>query len=389
MRDLRKKILHVVWSLNVGGAEKLVYDLAHAQRAAGFAPMVCSVNEFGLLGDRLREEGFPVFSRHKSPGLDISMVRWLRRLIRREKVAVVHAHQYSPMVYAVLAGLGLRGTTLVYTEHGRNYPEHLSWKRRLVNPLLGRLADHLVSISHSTRHSMISCDRLPAGRIRVIHNGVDVRRARGSAPAGQKRAELGIPEGCAVVGSAARLEEVKNLPMMLRAFRQVLAARRDTVLVVAGTGSLEPNLKRLAGELGIAEAVRFIGLRHDLPDLFRMFDVFLLSSHTEGISITLLEAMANEVPAVVTAVGGNPEVVRDGETGYLVPAGGDREMADRILFLLDHPDIARRMGKEALRRVEGSFSFNRMMSSYLELYGLDAKQVPAGLFERRGVTDRA
>ena len=384
----KTKILHVVWSLEVGGAEKLAYDMIHALPADRFDALVCSVNQNGILGDRLRQEGYSVYHREKKPGLDWSTVRWLREIIAREKVDVIHAHQYSPLVYAVLAAVANRKLTLVYTEHGRIHPEVHHWKRTLLNPLLARLVDSLVSISEATRLAMIEYDRLPGRRIRVIHNGVDFRKVRGMADIGLKRLELEIPDGYAVVGTAARFDQVKNLPMMLRAFRRVLTRRPETLLLLAGAGSLEPELKALACELKMEKKVRFAGLRHDLPDLLRIYDVFLLSSFTEGISITLLEAMANGVPAVVTDVGGNPEVVLDGETGYLVPGGEDEAMAARILELLEHPAEAREMGARGMRRVAESFSFARMMESYRELYGAAAAPAPSRC-NQIGVTERA
>ena len=386
MADFRKKkILHVVWSLEVAGAEKLAFDMVHALPRD--STIVCSVNKDGMLGDRLRKDGYTVYHRDKKPGLDWSMVCWLRDIIAREQVDAIHAHQYSPMVYAVLAAFANRKLTLIYTEHGRNYPEKRRWKRTLVNPLLARMIDGIVSISENTRKAMIEFDRLPGERIKVIHNGVDLDKVRGVADIREKRAELDIPDGYDVVGTAARFDEVKNLPMMLRAFRHVVAARPNTLLLIAGTGNLGNALKNLARELGIEKKVRFVGLRHDLPDILRVLKVFLLTSFTEGVSITLLEAMSNGIPAVVTQVGGNPEVVIDGETGFLVLLGDDRNMASRVLELLNNLELASKMGANGMARVETHFSFNRMMGAYLDLYGVGADKTIS--LNEMGVPQRA
>lgn len=377
----RVNILHVVWSLEVAGAEKLAYDMVRALPADRFRVIVCSVNKGGVLKDLLRDHGVTVCHREKGDGLDLGTVGWLREIIRREGVTVVHAHQYSPMVYAVLAALGMRHVRVVFTEHGRNYPEQRRWKRELVNPLLARGLDQIVAISASTRGSMVAYDRLPGDRIRVIHNGVDPDRARGGSDAAAKRRELGIPDGHAVVGTATRFEPVKNLPLLLHAFRTVLMSRPLTSLVLAGAGGLEQELRRLASTLGMESRVHFIGLRHDLPDIYGVMDVFVLSSHTEGVSIALLEAMANGVPAVVTAVGGNPEVVLHGETGFLVPEGDAGAMAGKILQLLENLPASAAMGRNGRLRVEERFSFDRMMAEYLKIYGVqggDAVSILAG-----------
>lgn len=383
------KILHVVWSLKVAGAEKLAVDMVHALSRAEFSTIVCSVNEDGLLGERLRQDGYTVYHRAKKSGLDWSMVKWLREIIANEQVDVVHSHQYSPMVYTVLAAVANRKMNHIYTEHGRNYPEQRRWKRTLVNPVLARMINHIVSISESTRKSMIVYDHLPSAKIKVIHNGVDLNRVRGVAGLCEKRRELEVPEGYCVVGTAARFDEVKNLPMMLRAFQLVLNKRPQTLLMLAGTGVLEDYLMGLVRDLEIEKSVRFVGLRHDLPDLLRIFDVFLLSSFTEGVSITLLEAMANGVPAVVTDVGGNSEVVIDGDTGFLVPLGAEEQMAMRIVELLENSQLSETMSFRSRERVEKSFSFSRMMAEYSAIYGVDTQCIVTSSVPEPGVTTHA
>lgn len=368
-------ILYVVWSMGVGGAEKLAYDMVRSLPRHKFRAVVCSVEYGGVLGDRLRDEGYAVYHRKSVPGLDWGMISWLRNIIRTERVEVIHAHQYNPLFYSVFAAMGNPRLKLVYTEHGRTYPDRTYWKRFLVNPLLTYWIDHLVSISESTKNAMVTYDNFPARRIKVIHNGVDIGNIPEGVEIGAKRRELGIPEGWRVVGTAARLEEVKNLPMMLRAFRLILDRQPETCLVIAGIGSTEEQLRSLAVQLGVSEQVRFLGLRSDLNEIFPLLNVFLLTSFTEGVSITLLESMTHGIPAVVTNVGGNPEVVVDKVTGFLVPSGHHESMADKALFLMENPEMSLAMGNKAKERVTTCFSFDRMMAGYLALY--DMKTVGA------------
>lgn len=362
------RIMYVVWSMGVGGAEKLAYDMVRSLPPEKFRAVVCSVEHGGLLGERLRNEGYAVYHRKSAPGLDWEMITWLRDIIHTEQVEVIHAHQYNPLFYSVLAAIGNARLKLVYTEHGRTYPDRRYWKRFLVNPLMSLRIDHIVSISESTKNAMVNYDNFPEKRIRVIPNGVNIQNMPIRCDMGAKRQELGIPERWQVIGTAARLEEVKNLSMMLRAFRSILERQPETCLVIAGTGSTEKQLRSLASELGIVEHVKFLGLRTDLPEIFPLMNVFLLSSYTEGISITLLESMTCGIPAVVTNVGGNPEVVIDGVTGFLVPSGDHDIMADKVLYLLGNHELAMAMGSKAKERVKSYFSFDRMMASYLPLY---------------------
>ena len=366
--DNSPKILHVVISMVVGGAERLVYDMVRYPAFADNPPVICCMDSLGDLGEKLREEGYRVYCKGRKPGLDFSMILWLRDIIRKENADVVHAHQYSPLFYAVPAAFLAGRKRVVYTEHGRFYPDIKSWKRQMFNPLLALGVDHLVSISDATAKAMASNDNLPARRIKIIHNGIDASQMNTTFDRAAKRRELGLSESCRILGTAARLNSIKNIQMMIRGLRRILETVPDTCLVIAGEGDEEVVLKALAHDLGIADHVIFIGLRFDLPEIYPLFDAFLLTSFSEGISITLLEAMACGVPAVVTDVGGNREVVVEGETGWLVPVDDDRRLAERVCGILQDAELAARMGRVARQRVEEAFSVQVMMTAYRQLY---------------------
>jgi len=362
------RVMHVLLTMGVGGAEKLVYDMVRCLDPATVSSSVCCLQDMGPLGEKLREQGVPVFFHERRQGVDWSMVGWLRQLMIAEHIDVVHAHQYTPMFYATLAATGLRRVRVVYTEHGRLYPELWSWKRYLFNPLLALGLDHIVSIAESTKRAMVRYDNFPARKIEVVHNGVDIDACRTTVDRAAKRRSLGLDDGFRIIGTAARLEEIKNIPMMLRAFKRVLASRPETVLLIAGRGTQEENLKALAAEMGMTDQVRFLGLRFDMAEIYPLFEVFLLTSFTEGISITLLEAMANGIPAVVTDVGGNGEVVDHDATGYLVPLDDDTAMEQCILRILENERHAEILGVNARRRVREHFSFEGMLDNYLAFY---------------------
>lgn len=362
------KILHVVISMVVGGAERLVYDMVRYPAFADNSPIVCCMDAIGELGEKLKERGYKVYCKGRKPGFDFSMIAWLRAIIRIENIDVVHAHQYSPLVYATPAAFLAGRKKVVYTEHGRFYPERKSWKRTLINPLLALGVNQLVSISAATADAMATYDNFPRHRIQVIHNGIDCSSMMPDFDKSAKRREIGLSESCRIVGTAARLNTIKNIPMMLRGFKLVLEQVPDCYLVIAGQGEEGEFLKAMTLDLGIADQVRFIGLRFDLPEIYQLFDVFLLTSFSEGISVTLLEAMASGVPAVVTDVGGNSEVTLDGITGYLVPVHNDNLLANRIGELLHNPTLSQEMEAAAKKRVNESFSVQGMMSAYQHIY---------------------
>ncbi len=361
--------MHVVPSLDSGGgAEQLVYRIVQRMKLSGNPPVVCCLRSLGDLGCQLQKEGVNVYFQETKGTFDISQIFWMSRIIKSEKVRVVHAHMYSPFVYSVPAAFISGGIKVVYTEHGRLYPEKKKWKRRLINPLWALGVDCLVAISEKTKSAMALYDFYPEKRIKVIHNGIEYKPNCLKSDAESMRVDFGLDANCRIVGTAARLEDIKNIPMMLRAFREVLEVYPDVYLVIAGDGSKSQELKELSERLTISKRVRFLGLRNDLQNIYPLFDIFLLSSFTEGISVSLLEAMSCSLPAVVTDVGGNSEVVIEGVTGYLVPSDDDSSMAARILDLLNNQEQAISFGKNGQGRAQDDFSFDGMMDAYMKIY---------------------
>jgi len=363
------KIMHVVLSLDAGGgAERLVFDMVRHHAFAATPPVVCCLLSLGALGEQLQQEGVRVFCALKPERFKASLVHWLASLIKEEGVEVVHAHQYTPMFYAVPAAWLAGRKRVVYTEHGRLYPDIRRWKRRLVNPFLSLGIDHIISISEGTKRAMVDVDNFASTKIKVVHNGMYLSPAASCFDPAAKRRALGLDQHSRIIGTAARLEEIKNLPMLLRGFRHLLDQRDDTYLLIAGRGSQEAMLKGYAREIGVEERVLFLGLRNDLEEIYPLFEVFLLTSFSEGISITLLEAMSHGIPAVVTDVGGNPEVVLEGETGFLVELGDDISLSKRVAMLLDDKALAQRCGKQGRARADKEFGFDLMIERYLSYY---------------------
>jgi glycosyltransferase involved in cell wall biosynthesis len=368
MQTNNPKIMHVILSMQVGGAERLVSDMVRYPAFAANKPIVCCLDTIGELGEKLLQDGYTVYCKGRQPGLDVTVIGWLREIMKREHVEVVHAHQYSPLFYTVPAAFLSGRKKLVYTEHGRFHPERKSWKRMIFNPLLSLGVDHLVAISAATAQAMARYDNFPLSRIKVIHNGIDCSTMNRESNNSSKRQELGLDSSCRILGTAGRLNSIKNMSMMIRGLKLVLHQVPDTYLVIAGQGEEREMLQRLADQLDVGDRVKFIGLRFDLPEIYPLFDVFLLTSFTEGISVTLLEAMASGVPAVVSDVGGNREIVLDGKSGYLVPVDDDLLLAQKVVTLLKDGKLGAQMGKVAKQRVQDQFSVDGMIRRYRKLY---------------------
>lgn len=359
-------VLHV---MQVAGAEVLVAETI--RRLVGqIEPTIFCLDAVGALGERLQKEGVEVISFGRRPGRDWRVAWRMAREVRARGIEVLHAHQYTPFFYSALARLLCwKAPRVIFTEHGRHYPDVVSPRRRFANRLVfDRLADAVNAVCAFSAGSLSRIDGFSADRIEVIENGIDVSRYGPAADRTALRQQLGLDPARRYVANIARFHPVKDQAMLLRAFREVAAARPDVDLLLVGDGPLRPDLEQLVKDLGIAPRVRFLGVRFDVPDILRAIDVFALTSVSEAASLTLLEAMASAVPVVVTDVGGNPEMVRHGVEGLLVPRGDAEATAIALLSLLKEPATAVTLGQAGRRRVEERYQLPQTIDTYLRLY---------------------
>lgn len=364
MTDIR--VLHVVLTLCPGGAERLVLDLCRELRPFA-ASAVCCLDDPGPWADQARALGTPVSALGRRPGFRPGLGWRISRLARAMGATVLHCHQYSPFVYGTIAGLLQPGLRIVYTEHGRVTDAPPSSRRTWANRLLGFRPERIVAVCDDLRRFM-STEGFPASRIEVIHNGIDPRLETEAADVVRARRAIGLPADVRVVGTVARLDPVKRLDVLIEACALVRRIAPGTVLVVVGDGPTRASLERLAVERGLGDSVRFLGARDDARALVPAFDVYVNSSASEGVSLTVLEAMAAGLPVVATHVGGTPEVLTSGVTGLLVPPDSAGAIAEAVLGLLDRPDDRARLGAAARARVVHDFSLDEMVRRYLAAY---------------------
>ena len=325
---------------------------------------VCCLDEKGALAAELEQVGIPVVTLARQPGFHPGLARQVAEVIRSHEIEVIHCHQYSPYVYGLMASLITR-VRLVYTEHGRlsSVPTK---KRRLINPLLAMLPGQLCAVSEDLRRHMVR-EGFPGRHIRVVHNGIDPGERTTSARRGAIRASLGISADVFVTGTAGRLVAVKNMPVMLQAHAVLLERLPSARLLIVGDGPERAALEQQASALGIGGAVTFTGYRSDVRELMAAFDVYLNSSLYEGVSLTILEAMASAMPVIASPVGGNPEVVIDQETGYLIPSR-PQAIADALARLAADGRLRRTLGDAGRFRMIQHFSIARMVDEYASLY---------------------
>jgi glycosyltransferase involved in cell wall biosynthesis len=358
------RVLQVVLSLNPGGTERLVVELT--RRLHSEMPMaVCCLDEAGSWATELEGAGITVSALGRAPGFQPGLPRRVAAIAKAHDAAIIHAHHYSPFVYGALARVYRPGLRVVFTEHGRLSDAGPSPRRRAANTALRRLATRVFAVSNDVAAHLVA-EGFRRGRVGVIYNGIDVGMAPAPADRACVRARLAAAPDELVIGTIARLDPVKDLRTLVEAVSHLVSERRVR-LVIVGDGSEMPNLKQHVDGLRIAANVTFLGHRDDAREWLPGFDVFANSSTSEGVSLTILEAMAAGLPVVATAVGGTPEVL-DEAIGRLVPARNPGALAAAIRVLAEDAVLRQNLGRTARRRVEARFALDRMVREYADVY---------------------
>jgi glycosyltransferase involved in cell wall biosynthesis len=359
-------IAHVLTSLRVGGGERVALLLAERQIELGHRVVVASLeaDPGGTMGPDFEAVGATV---HRTPkkeaGADPKLWGALGALLRSAHPDVVHTHNAMPQIYAAPPGR-LLGARVVHTEHGR----HLGSRRyEKLRRLTCRAVHRFVAVSEATADFVRRRRIVADDKIRVILNGTDVRRfARDAERREAIRSRWGVGKDTFVVGTVGRMAEVKNHALLLRALAPLLGD--DCVLVVAGDGEMRSATEELVTELGLDDYVRLLGTVRDVDAVMSGLDVFALSSDSEGLPMVLVEAMSASLPVVATAVGGVPRVVREGETGRLVPSGDAKSFRAAVAALRDDAALRGELGQRALAVAEAEYSSQRMTDEYLDAY---------------------
>ena len=368
----RLSVVHVTLGLNMGGMEKLLVEFAKHTDRERFLPRFVSLTDRGSLAAEIEANGAEVFTLDTPPGLRPGLVLRLARLFRRLGADIVHTHNTKPLIYASPAARLANVSALVHTRHGQRFGA--SARSNLAFRLAALGADRIVSISADSARLSVREGIAPA-KVCTILNGIDVSRFAYSGP------NLG---GAAVM--VGRQSPEKDVATLIRAADLVAKKRPGFRLEIAGDGAARAGSEALTRELGLEGCVRFLGEVREIPQLLARSRLFVLPSLTEGISLTLLEAMAIGLPIVATRVGGNPEVVDDGVTGWLVPPGEPAQLAEKMLRLLDDDAETLRMGAAARARAIEVFDIRTMIAHYENLY-LQLLDRHRGHPARRGLGD--
>jgi glycosyltransferase involved in cell wall biosynthesis len=373
------RLLLVVDSLEVGGAERHVVDLAMALHRKGHeVEVACSVS--GGLSEPLEAAGVPVWPlarRLVKRRVSVAYARGIRRLLGERRFDLVHAHIFASAVAAAIATLG-KGVPLVITEHTE--ASWQTWRTRRVSRWAHRRAKRVIAVSTPIERRLIERDGVPPHLVTRIPNAVIPASDEPPDPAGP------LPDAWVegpLVGVVARLQPEKGVANFLKAAARVSEISPRARFLVVGDGPLREELLNLVEHLGISERVRFLGYRTDSRALMGLMDLLVVPSLTEGSPLIVLEAMAAGVPVVASAVGGIPDQVRHGREGILVPPDDPDALGDALGALLRDPAYARRLGEAGRRRTENEFSHETLVRRIEAVYrtAIDGAAAPGGARE--------
>ena len=364
-------VVHLIYRLDIGGLETLLVDTINRMPAHHYRHAVVCLTDYTDFARRITRPGVELYALGKPPGLGLGAHLALFKLLRRLRPAILHTYNLGTIEYAATAfaaGVPVR----VHAEHGRDArdPHGVNRKHNLLRRLLVPVIDRYVPVSRDLRRWLAETVGIPEAKNQLIDNGVDTERFSARAGASDPREPWAADPDAFVIGTVGRLQDVKDHATLIEAFarlRRLLPAQRLR-LVLVGDGPLRERLAQQVAAAGLGDCVWLAGARSDVAPVMRSFSLFALSSIAEGTPVTLLEAMASELPVVATRVGGIPELVADGASGTLVPARDPDALAAALAGYITNRERARQHGAAGRARVEQQYSMKAMLGSYVALY---------------------
>jgi sugar transferase (PEP-CTERM/EpsH1 system associated) len=362
------KITHIVHSLDVGGLENGLVNVINNLDPARFSHSIVCLIRSGAIAQRIHRKDVEI----REIGLDPSRFKFpimpLVKIFRELRPDIVHTRAWGT-VDAIMAARLAGVPRVIHGEHGRDVadPQGRNRKRNVIRKCLSPMVDRFMTVSDDLQRWLTETVGIAAHKVVRIHNGVDIGKfSRGGREAARRM--LGLADANVAIGIVGRLDPVKDHRGLLHAFALAAQGFPQAHLIIVGDGSMRQAIAAQIEQLRIADRVQMLGERQDVADILKALDCFTLTSVAEGISNTILEAMATGLPVVATHVGGNPELVQHGVTGQLVAPGDVGALAQAFETYLNDPELRQRHGEAARERSEKHFSLERMAANYTELY---------------------
>jgi glycosyltransferase involved in cell wall biosynthesis len=366
MTDRRTRLMQITHDLAIGGLQRVVANICRAIDRDAFEVQVLCLRALGPFAADIERLGVKVTLVPQTRRTDYFSFLKVARILRAERINVIHTHNTQPFVDGTLAALLSGVRTIVHTDHARSFPD----KRRymLAERAMSLFAYRVVGVSDHTSANLEKYEKIATAKIETIPNGIDGSAFDIPVDRTARRRELGIVSDALVLGIGVRLSEQKGITYLLEAMPTIVARIPRAVLVIAGEGPLEQDLKAEAERLGLGHHVKFVGPRLDVPELLKVFDLYVLPSLWEGLPMVLLEAMAAGCPIVATSVGGVPSAIETGVNGLLVPPQDPAMLAQAVVLALGDESLRRRLALAGKQAFAARFSAETMTRRYERLY---------------------
>jgi glycosyltransferase involved in cell wall biosynthesis len=366
MAARRVRVLYLSHAFMVGGAEEMVLNLVRHLPAERYEPMVCAIHEPGPVGKEIEATGVPFRTLGRIPGMrDPLAVAAIYRFLREVRPDIVHTFLLTASLYGRLAAVAARVPIVIGTEV--NVYEHKQRRHALAERLLMSGTDCVVASAASVKQFYLEQISAEPSRVEVIYNAVDFKMLETSVSRDEIRSRIGVPAGAIVAGVIARLTEQKGHTILLDAVAATPGLAPMHLLVI-GDGPLRSSLETQVARSGLGGRVHFLGARRDLGNLLAAMDIFVLPSLWEGLPLSLVLAMGAGLPVVSTTVAGIPEVVREGETGLLVPPGNAAALGGALARLIQSTSDRARLGQAARAFVLPRFDVGGYVAAVSGLY---------------------
>ena len=371
---MKKNVLQLIGSFHQGGSERQAVQLTRLLREDdSFNIFLAALNNEGVLRVEVECLGFTDIPEFRLKNFyDLNFLKQLRRcarFIRENKIEIVHTHDFYTNVFGIAAARLARVPLKIASK--RETSGMRSGMQKRIEKQIFSVSNRIVANSVAVKNHLVA-DGISAEKISVIYNGLDLERL---TPQQTSRAEicrnldLPVDENIKFIVLVANLRHaVKNQPMFLRAAKTVAGKFPEAHFVLAGEGELKNQLEKMANELKISDKTHFIGRCAQVPELLSISFAGVLTSFAEGFSNSILEYMAAKLPVIATNVGGANEAIVENETGFTIESNNDEQLAEKLIYLLENPEAARKMGAAGRNIIEEKFSCERQLTKTLELY---------------------
>lgn len=369
-----KKILYLITDLDRGGAEKNLFNLVLNLPREEFLPCVVSLSGEGFYGRKLREEGVRVYALRMNPVNSLLSFGNFMQILREFSPHILHTFLFHANLVGRIAGR-LCGVPVIISSV-RVMEREKIW-HLVLERITREMIDAEIEVCQALREFREKTVGIKENKIEVIYNGLEEINWESILPL--PREKLGIPSSSYLLGTVARLTLQKGIPYLILAMKKVTKEIPSTYLLIAGKGEKERELQEMAKRCNLEKNIKFLGFQENPLSFLRSLDLFILPSLWEGLPNSLLEAQALGIPAVVTAVGGNPEIIRNGETGLVVPPGDVDSLAEAIISLGKQASRRKEMGEKA-KKVREIFPLQKMVEEHIRVY----RKLLRGKILRRG-----